>query len=334
MCYLERKRRGNPHEKSIAIHFACAFVGSLQFWHTDCHSNISSGQPLELWEWGGSGRIAFNCQIPSNSMITICLSKLDGAVLQQFAHLPAGACCPRWSPDGRRIAFSAPHGSPPLLSDIWVMNADGSGLVNLTRAPQQDNQEPSWSPDGKQIVFSALLGNTLTLSLMHADSSQKRLLLRGMEGDSPAWSPDGKHIAFISQLGDTLSAIYVMNTDGSYITRLTRVQGFYSSPVWSPDGKHLLYAYTSDSLHPSDVYVMNANGSQPVRLVGNPSDIASYFPTSWSPDGTKILLQSVYITDGHSGEITVRLWVMNADGSGQTPLSLQTQFVGGAVWQP
>ena len=107
-----------------------------------------------------------------------------------------------------------------------------------------------------------------------------------------------------------------------------------SSIVWSPDGKHLLYAYTSDSLHPSDVYVMNANGSQPVRLVGNPSDIASYFPTSWSPDGTKILLQSVYITDGHSGEITVRLWVMNADGSGQTPLSLQTQFVGGAVWQP
>ncbi len=291
-------------------------------------------RPLNPGHGGGTGRIAFTCLLPSDSTTTICLSALDGAGLRQFAHLPAGVCCPRWSPDGRRIAFSAVHGSPPLLSDIWVMNADGSGLVNLTHAPQQENREPFWSPDGKQLVFSALLGNTLTLYLMHADGSQKRLLLRGMEGYSPAWSPDGKQIAFISDLSDTLTTIYVMNADGSAITRVTQVRGFYSSLVWSPDSKHLLYAYAPDSLSLTDVYMMNADGSQQVWLISRPSDVASYYPTGWSPDGTKILFERVYRTDGHLGESTVTLWVMNADGSGQIPLSLQAQAEGDAVWQP
>ena len=291
-------------------------------------------RPLNPGNGGGSGRIAFTCLLPARATTTICLSMLNGSGLRQFTHLPAGACCPRWSPDGSRIAFSVTSGSPAINSDIWVMNADGSGLVNLTHAPQQENMEPSWSPDGKQLVFSALVGNTLGLSLMRADGSQKRPLLTGMEGDSPAWSPDGRKIAFISQLSDTLSTIYVMNPDGSGITRLARAQGYYSALVWSPDSKHLLYAYASDSLGSSNVYLMNADGSGQVRLAGSSSDVASFFPTGWSPDGTKILFERVYSSGGHLGRSSVTIWAMNADGSGQTPLSWQAQAEGDAVWQP
>jgi Tol biopolymer transport system component len=125
-----------------------------------------------------------------------------------------------------------------------------------------------------------------------------------------------------------------MNADGATITRVTRVPGFYSSLVWSPDSKHLLYAYASDSLSLTDLYAMNTDGSQHVRLTGSPSEIDSSLPTSWSPDGTKVLFERVYSTDGHLGKTTITIWVMNADGSGQTPLSLQTQVEGDVVWQP
>ena len=107
---------------------------------------------------------------------------------------------------------------------------------------------------------------------------------------SPAWSPDGQRIAFVS-FRDGNYEIYVMNADGSEITRLTdtsryAARVFDGSPAWSPDGQRI--AFQSDRDGNYEIYVMYADGSAPTRLTdgsdnGNPV---------WSPDGQRIAFTS------------------------------------------
>ncbi len=97
------------------------------------------------------------------------------------------------------------------------MNADGSGLRNLTRDPAGDSTF-AWSPDGRKIAFSSKRDGTWDVHLMNADGSGQRNLTRGPADDgNPAWSPDGRKIAF-GRDGE----IYVMNADGSGQRNLTR----------------------------------------------------------------------------------------------------------------
>lgn len=299
-------------------------------------------RPLSPGNGGGTGRIAFSCLLPSSSTTTLCLSALDGSGMQQFKHLPANVYCPQWSPDGRRIAFCTTGEGSHISGDIWVVNADGSGLTNLTHASQQLNIDPSWSPDGKHIVFSALFANRPALYLMNSDGSQKRPLLISIEAEAPAWSPDGRKIAFVSEDTDpTLSGIYLVNADGSGLERLTRASGQYGPLVWSPDSKKLLYGYATfvpagsdQTVSQSVVYMMNADGSHQVQLTKNSSAVDSSIPSSWSLDETKILFSRSERSGEHLRDIETTIWVMNADGSGQTQLNLPAQVEGNAVLQP
>jgi TolB protein len=82
-----------------------------------------------------------------------------------------------------------------------------------------------------------------------------------------AWSPDGNEIAFVSTRFSAAgySSIYVMNADGSGVTRLTYGNSCYESPSWSKDGKRIAFASTlggdpTDCGYPNDIYVMNADG--------------------------------------------------------------------------
>ena len=100
------------------------------------------------------------------------------------------------------------------------MNADGSGLRNLTRDPHAARCCPEWSPDGQTIAFAtAEPGNWIVV--MNADGSGKRSLA---DGTGPFWSPDGRKIAFASGRSGR-SEIYVMNADGSRQRNLSRAAG-------------------------------------------------------------------------------------------------------------
>src|SRR5262249_9942763 len=90
----------------------------------------------------------------------IYLITLDGTGLRRLTTQPANDFDAAWSPDGRMLAFrSAPDPQTAngtiSQSDIWVMNADGSGQVNLTHNPAQENWSPARSPDGMQIAFAS-----------------------------------------------------------------------------------------------------------------------------------------------------------------------------------
>jgi Tol biopolymer transport system component len=289
---------------------------------------------------GHTTSIAFTCLLPSHST-TICLSSLDGSRLQSFLHLPKGACCPQWSPDGRRMAFLVITDPVDGLGDIWVMNANGSGAVNLTHAPQEVNMDPTWSPDSTQIVFTANVENRSELFLMNADGTQKHLLPlpAGMQAEFPVWSPDGQEIAFVSPLSTTSSAIFLLHLNGAKnVTKVKEFAGYVGPLVWSPDSRHLLYTYgdyqTGGAVSITEVYEINVNGSQQLQLTMTPSEYYASVPTSWSPDGTQILFWRVHHFGPYLQKAEGVIWIMNSDGTDQHQLSLGTQPQDGAVWQP
>jgi len=102
-----------------------------------------------------------------------------------------------WSPDGRKIAFSILERGPPLRirhadSEIFVVNADGSELRNLTDNDRVYDENPVWSPDGRAIAFLSDRDGNSEIYLMNADGSDQRNVSQSpVEDFSPAWSPSG-----------------------------------------------------------------------------------------------------------------------------------------------
>jgi Tol biopolymer transport system component len=144
---------------------------------------------------------------------------------------------PSWSPDGTRIAFASNDFGNTY--DIYVIDADGSGLVNVTHGYPAFSTAPAWSPDGRQIAFSRFTDTPTNFDVyvMDPDGSNQKMLTMDPASDGelagPTWSPDSRRIAFwSSRLGG--SDIYVMNSDGTDQTNLTRNASSDDSPAWSP----------------------------------------------------------------------------------------------------
>lgn len=212
---------------------------------------------------------------------------------------------PDWLRDGQQITFASKHEGN---FEIYVINADGSGLTRLTNNLAND-LGPIWSPDGQQIVFTSDRDGNSEIYVMNADGSNQIRLTNNSTFDSkPTWSPDGQQIAFVSNVEESGAEIYVINTDGTNQTRLTDNQALDDLPTWSPDGDHI--AFHSQRDNNGDIFVMNADGSNQTRV----NDIVAYntFPV-WSPDSSHIAFM---ISDGKNADI----YVMNPDGTGLTPL--------------
>jgi Tol biopolymer transport system component len=116
-----------------------------------------------------------------------------------------------------RIAF---HSSRDGDFDMYVMNADGSGVTQLTTNTVNEF-DPIWSPDGKRIAFGRI-DLTASVVVINADGSGETVLTdNGFPG---AWSPDGERIAFGRD-----DEVFVMKPDGSGITQITTGGGFPTS---------------------------------------------------------------------------------------------------------
>jgi len=185
------------------------------------------------------------------------MSEIDGSGV---VRLTSGRA-PAWSRDGSKIAFTR-DGSAG--SGIYVMNADGSGIVHLGTTTTTDNQ-PTWSPDGSKIAFTRAHDSFHDVYVMNADGSGVvALTMDSAWAGDPAWSPDGSKIAFSSNRTWN-SQIYVINADGSGRARITTNSFWDYGPTWSPDGTKI--AFTSRRDGNDEIYVMSAaDGSGVVRL--------------------------------------------------------------------
>ena len=187
-------------------------------------------------DWSPDGtKIAFNTDREGNYEIYVMNADGSGQ-----ANLSRSATTedfqPSWSPDGTKVLFSS-EGA------IEVINADGTGLTNLTPG-NADNDAPAWSPDGTRIAFSSKRDGDWDIYVMGANGTAPTRLTNNNAPDDafPEWSPDGTKIVFNSDR-DGHYKIYVMNADGSGQQKLTtdgRRDDF--DPNWSPNGTRIAFS--------------------------------------------------------------------------------------------
>jgi TolB protein len=237
--------------------------------------------------------------------------------------------------------------------NIWIMSADGSGAVPLTRLTAGTSAgEPAWSPDKSKIAFSSNRAedgsdalNSASFSwiwVVNVDGSHQLPLTSVSDGSGywfvtePAWSPDGLKLSAVNfcctDKQHLHSDVAVLNADGTNYTVLTSFddsvpESGASSGRWSPDGSKLLFDAPGNAAPgtavPVNIWVMNADGSDQRALTH--LTISEAADPQWSPDGSQIAFWSLRALDGSdASNTTSNIWVMKADGSNVRPVTKLT----------
>lgn len=224
---------------------------------------------------------------------------------------------PAISPDGTKIAFvSSAQGFQ--LQQIWVMDADGTNFENITKDNNAHSEFPSWSPDGTRIAYHRYAPNGEgDIYIMDADGSNRTNITNSATGDwYPDWHPNGDRIAFHT-IADGQMYISTINVDGSGRQELLRGEGLlFRNPSWSPDGQKIAFQSNLES-QTWEIYVADANGSNPVNLTKYAVSGRQHRLVTWSPDGSKIAFDS----NRDGADNTYDIFVMNANGSNLTNLT-------------
>lgn len=190
---------------------------------------------------------------------------------------------PAWSPNGEWIAFlryspNLPYcGQNPSLirscnrASLYLVHPDGTDMKLLNDNVYVEAGDvgqdlpynaPVWSPDSNRIVV--LVGDERPdIALINIDSNEIKLLVASEGKDYyPTLSPDGNTLAFVSDREGT-NDIYLISVEGTNLLNLTRSQTRDYAPVWSLSGQYIAF------LSNHDLYVMKADGSEPVQIMGN-----------------------------------------------------------------
>lgn len=257
----------------------------------------------------GPNKITYHRHVSEVERSQVFRSRLGATGELQLTHGGPPAEFPRWSRDGRQIAYALGLRE----HRIHIMDEDGSGDYEVPTGDVHGMQ-PAWRFDGMLLAFAGLSGTTWDIWIVRFDGRGRLNVTDSTAADyHPDWSPNGRSIAYDHyEGGDTNYDIYKVDSDGSHQTRLTSNGAYDGMPRWSRDGAHIVFC--SGRVAPEkgrpglEIYVMAADGSHQTRLTRRDGD--DYCPC-WSEDGSEIL----WLHGDRRG--TEELWVMKADGADQ-----------------
>src|SRR5688500_15968877 len=204
--------------------------------------------------------------------IFVMSSDGDGGGVWQLTFNGAEDSWPRWSPNGKWIAF---HSNVDGNFEIYVIRPDGTNLTRVTDYPGLD-QYPEWSPNGKQLAIR----RDTDIYLIDLDGNNPLQLTDEVVGfnQMASWSPDGKQLAFLSTR-EGYGSVFVMNADGSNQVNLTPkpddvLTSAWGSraPSWSRNGRYMYFTARRPVVSVNEnIFVMNADGTGVTQLTFPPA---------------------------------------------------------------
>ena len=216
---------------------------------------------------------------------------------------------------------------------IFTMNPDGSNQTAVPYDPSVliDAYEPTVSADGKRIALVSPGADGFDIWTLNFDGSNPRDI-SNQSGDETgaSWSPSGTQVAYFHGPRGGQSHIWVVNDDGTTRRQLTAGSYNDAHPAWSPDGSKIAFATDRDGNW--EIYVMNADGTGQTNLTNNPASDCNFLGgggpgPSWSPDGNSIAFETD--RDGN-----YQIYVMDANGTGQTRLTNDLSLDDSPAWSP
>lgn len=267
-------------------------------------------------------------------------------------------------PSGGRIAFTCTRGD---YNQICMINRDGSGLIQLSDM-EASNYYPVFTPDGAALMFASNRNGPFDLYLLLFGEKQLFQITENVGNVvSPDYSPDGRRIVFVNRAGDGPASIWMVNSDGLNPRLVYTGSGEIVAAAWSPDGERIAYAMSLDAPLEYEIFTMNIEGKEHVRISRGLQGIGGSL--DWSPDGKSLLIYAgpvgdknifkLEVADGAYAQLTnggnnagasyspdgryivfnslrnddqADLYIMRADGTNEVQLTNHPEPDWGAQW--
>lgn len=280
--------------------------------------DISPDGSQVAFAWNASG----NWQIHAVS--------LAGGDPQQVTSGPEAKMFPRWSPDGRLLAYLQDVGGNENF-DVYlhVPARAGSAAINLTEDPEHVYRETHWAPDSQRLVcVSNHSGNFEVMLVQPEQGRSEQLTAEEGPAVSPRWSPDGQWIAYAVRLLDRDAhrfALNLVSADGMQTRSLGTFDGAaeQASPRWSPDGRHI--AFLSDQRGEYTQLAVITLESEALRWLTQ--DAWDKQAVEWSSDSSRL----AYVLN-QGGELVCR--VLDLSSGSELPVSIAAGLTHSPRWTP
>ena len=221
-------------------------------------------------------------------------AKVDGSERLRLSNQPLHALAPRWSPDGKQIAFFGIMPGQPFK--IYAVSRDGGTPVQLVRDDPGPQTDPNWSPDGNKIIFGGGVNeDSSAIHVLDLGRHQVSTLPNSKGYFGPRWSPNGRYV--VATPRDTLS-IVLFDFQTQEWSELTRTPlGF---PNWSADGKYVYFLRVPENPAVLRVRISDRKVEEVANLKGLP--ITGYwgFSLTLTPDDSPLLLRNIGSQDVYS----------------------------------
>lgn len=199
-----------------------------------------AGNSIETLDFSSEGDWIAYTSMPGG---VLWRSRLDGSDKVQLTVNPMRAAMPRWSPNGKEVAFMGRNPQTPWR--VMVVSRDGENLREAVSGAG-NQADPSWSPDGTSLAFGKIpaleeSSDAVTIQ-MSSLKTHTTSTVRGSKGlFSPRWSPDGKSVVAISADSKKVVVLDLEQKQWSDLASLT--EGSAGYPNWSRKGTYVYFLH-------------------------------------------------------------------------------------------